>query len=126
MQELRYNEVRGEQIIAKNLDAAANPDAAILTIKNVRVHSVRKDPQWKGTIVMTYEVAKGEVLFGVVYVDLLPAANMANLQHDDRVSIIGAAYSYETHTKNATLPSAAIRIYGVVVPEFRKPGHHKP
>src|ERR1019366_9498183 len=112
MEDIKYNELRREEIITKNPEDE-KARAAILTIKNVRVQSVGRNPRWNGVVVVTYEVVKGSLLLGVVYVDMVPAAKMTNLHHDDRVTIIGSAYSYEPQIESQAV--GVVRLYGVIV-----------
>lgn len=113
MQDLRYNEVRREQLVTEDPEGKSG---VLLTIRNVRVQSVGRNPQWKGVIVVTYGVLKGNLLLAAVYVDMVPAAKMADIHHDDRVSIVGYAFSYEPPSVGGS-PTEVIRLYGVVVPE---------
>ena len=85
---------------------------------------VSKDPNGKSIVVMTYDQEKGDLLFGAVYVDLLPPKKIADLHHDDTVFIVGSVFSYEHHADSA-VPTDVVRIYGVVIPQPRKPSPTK-
>ncbi len=113
--DIDYNALKRDRIV-KRLDM---PDLVSITIKGAKVYSVTKNPKWPGVIVMTYEKAGGELLFGVVYVssdDLKDEKTfdfIENLKKDDAVRIIGSAYAVESRRGDRT-PSEAIRISACV------------
>ena len=106
--------IKRNEIVHANLD---DPGVPVVTVENVRVYSVSKDPNdstGKSIIIMTYQIVNRSVLFAAVYLgNLQPASYAANLHHDDRVSIVGGVFAYEPRGER---PAEAVRFYGAVVP----------
>jgi hypothetical protein len=112
MSDLRYNEARREQIVHPKLDDASH----VVTIESVLVHSVDKDPNGRGFIVMIYGGLKRPAILGAVYHgDLKPAMRFEDLRHDDRVTIIGSVFAYDPAGTNGN-PAEGVRIFGLVMP----------
>ena len=65
MQDLRYNEVRREQLVTEDPEGKSG---VLLTIRNVRVQLVGRNPQWKGVIVVNLWGVEREPAIGRVSV----------------------------------------------------------